>query len=133
MSARQGHAVTQDHDSSPAQLGWQAAEAIRTLNHRTHPPTLTDPAEAYELLAALATMAYRLPQLLGQLSRWLQAEHAAGRLRADTHTTDPATEATEVTAAAAHALLRASQAATCLAEAFDSAQQHLAQLAGQHP
>ena len=70
MTARRGHAAPAEH-SSPAQLGWQAAEAIRTLNHRTHPPTAADPTEVYELLAALAAMAYRLPQLLGQLSRWL--------------------------------------------------------------
>lgn len=127
MNARRAHAAPAEH-SSPAQLGWQAAEAIRTLNHLTHPPTAADPNEVYELLAALAAMAYRLPQLLGQLSRWLHAEHAAGKLRADTPA-DPA----EVTTAAAHAFTLAGQAATCLGEALDSAQQHLAQLAGQHP
>jgi hypothetical protein len=127
MNARRGTA-TAEHDSSPAQLGWQAAEAIRTLNHLTHPPTAADPAEVYELLAALAAMAYRLPQLIGQLNRWLQAEHDAGKLRVDTPTADPA----EVTAAAAHALAVAGRAATCLADALDSGQQQLAQLTGDH-
>lgn len=111
--------------SSPAQLGWQAAEAIRTLNHRTHPPTAADPTEVYELLAALAAMAYRLPQLLGQLSRWLQTEQAADRLRADTPAADPA----EITATAAHELTRAGRTANRLGDALDSAHQHLAHLA----
>ena len=131
MTARQHHPAPTDH-SSPAQLGWQAAEAIRTLNHLTHPPTAADPNEVYELLAALAAMAYRLPQLLGQLSRWLQAEHAAGKLRADPPA-DPPADPAEVTTGAAHAFTLAGHATTCLAEALDSAQQHLAQLAGQHP
>lgn len=111
--------------SSPAQLGWQAAEAIRTLNHHTHPPTLADPAEVCQLLAALATIAYRLPQLLSQLSRWLQTEQATDRLRADTPAADPA----EITATTAHELTRAGLTANRLGDALDSAHQHLAHLA----
>lgn len=124
MTARQGRAAPAEH-SSPAQLGWQAAEAIRTLNHRTHPPALSDPAEVCQLLAALATIAYRLPQLLGQLNRWLQTEQAADRLRADTPAADPA----EITATAAHGLTRAGLTANRLGDALDSAHQHLAHLA----
>jgi hypothetical protein len=111
--------------SSPAQLGWQAAEAIRTLNHRTHPPTLADPAEVCQLLAGLATIAYGLPQLLSQLSRWLQTEQATDRLRADTPAADPA----EITASTAHELTRAGLTANRLGDALDSAHQHLAHLA----
>jgi hypothetical protein len=124
MSAHNGRAAA-DYDSSPAQLGWQAAEAIRTLNHRTHPPTLADPAEICQLLAALAAIAYRLPQLLTQLSRWLHAEQAADRLRADTPAADPA----EITATAAHELTCAGLTANRLGDALDSAHQHLAHLA----
>ena len=124
MTARQHHPAPTDH-SSPAQLGWQAAEAIRTLNHRTHPPTLADPAEICQLLAALAALADRLPQLLGQLSRWLQTEQAADRLRADTPTAHPA----QITATAVGDLTRAARTANRLGEALDSAHQHLAHLA----
>jgi hypothetical protein len=123
MTARRGHAPAEH--SSPAELGWQAAEAIRTLNHCTHPPTAADPAEVCQLLAALAAMAYRLPQLLGQLSRWLQTEQAADRLRADTPAADPA----EITATAAHELTHAGRTANRLGDALDSAHQHLAHLA----
>lgn len=125
MNTRQHHHPAPAQHSSPAQLGWQAAEAIRTLNHRTHPPTTADPTEVYELLAALAAMAYRLPQLLSQLSRWLQTEHAAGKLRADTPAADP----TEITASTAHELTRAGVTANRLGDALDSAHQYLAHLA----
>ena len=114
-----------DEDSSPAQLGWQAAQAIRTLNHRTHPPALADPAEICQLLAALAATADRLPQLLGQLSRWLQTEQAADRLRADT----PAAQPAQITATAVGELTRAARTANRLGQALDSAHQHLAHLA----
>ena len=124
MNARRAHAAPAEH-SSPAQLGWQAAEAIRTLNHLTHPPTAADPNEVYELLAALAAMAYRLPQLLGQLSRWLQTEQAADRLRADT----PAAQPAQITATAVGELTRAARTANRLGQALDSAHQHLAHLA----
>jgi hypothetical protein len=124
MSGRTGRAGVHE-DSSPAQLGWQAAQAIRTLNHRTHPPALTDPTEVCRLLAALAAIADRLPQLLGQLSRWLQTEQAADRLRADTPAADPA----QITASAAHELTRAARTAHRLGQALDSAHQHLAHLA----
>lgn len=124
MNGRNGPADT-DEDSSPAQLGWQAADAIRTLNHRTHPPTATDPAEVCQLLAALAATAHRLPQLLTQLTRWLQTEQAADRLRADTLGADPG----EITAAAAHHLTHAAHTATRLSDALDDAHQHLAHLA----
>lgn len=61
------------------------AEGIRYLNHATAPGAggLESPQDVYGLLGALSTAAGRLPQLLGQVSAWLQDECAAGRLRAD--------------------------------------------------
>jgi len=43
------------------------------------------PAELYRLVAELAVLAGGLPQLLGQLDRWLHIDHDAGRVRSDDH------------------------------------------------
>ena len=56
-----------------------AAEAIRSLNHATlGQDGLGQPADAYEVLGELSLAASRLPQLLGQVGRWLAAALAAG-------------------------------------------------------
>lgn len=59
-------------------LADNAAEAIRALNHATLPadgfPGLQHPCDAYYLLGALQQLAFRLPQLLAQLSAYLQRE-----------------------------------------------------------
>jgi hypothetical protein len=56
------------------------AEAVRVLNHQTLHGALESPEDADVVVSALATMAHRLPQLLDQVGRWLEAEEAAGRL-----------------------------------------------------
>jgi len=61
----------------------RAAESIRAINHLT-PGALGYPGDLYEVIAGLTVMAQRLPQLLSQLSAWLEAEHAAGRIAHDT-------------------------------------------------
>ena len=67
-----------------------AAEAVRALIHLTlGRGALGEPAELDRLVAELAIMAGRLPQLLRQLRGWLDTEQHAGRLRSD-DTTDPA-------------------------------------------
>ena len=107
------------------QLAEHAAETVRDLNHLTRGQhAFAEPAELARLLAELTTMASGLPQLLGQLDRWLRHEHHAGRVRADSDT-DPD-----------HILSRAAAQLTCgrhaahdLAAALDTAHQHLAQLA----
>jgi uncharacterized membrane protein YccC len=105
-------------------LGEHAARAIRDLNHLTrHPDALADPAELSQLLADLATMASRLPQLLDQLHSWLRHEHHAAHLRADTDA-DPGALAT----LAAEQLTRAGECARDLAHALDTTHQHLAHL-----
>ena len=66
------------------ELAGRAAEAIRELNHRTRGPgAFTGPAELYRLVAELVVLAGGMPQLLGQLDRWLRVEHDAGRVRSD--------------------------------------------------
>jgi hypothetical protein len=70
--------------AGPAALARSAAEAIRSLNHATlGGQGLAQPADAYELLGELSLAASRLPQLLGQVSRWLDAALAGGRLGCD--------------------------------------------------
>lgn len=58
------------------------AQSVRVLNHLTlHHEALEYPSEADRLIREIATAASRLPQLLGQVSRWLGQEMAEGRLR----------------------------------------------------
>jgi hypothetical protein len=71
-------------------LARSAAEAVRGLCHATlGNGGLAQPADAYELLGELSLTASRLPQLLGQVSRWLAGALAEGRLGCDDGT-DPA-------------------------------------------
>lgn len=115
-------------DRSPQHLGWQSAETIRMLVHLTRQTGFTEPAEAYQMIAALAATTHALPQLLRQTAGWLQTQHAAGAVRAD-HTSSGTGDAGEITAAAARHLLDAERTATCLAVLLDNAGQHLADLA----
>ena len=102
-----------------------AAEAVRALNHLTlGRGTPGEPAELDRLVAELAIMAGRLPQLLGQLGGWLDAEQHAGRLRSD-DTTEPA----RIVDRAAAELAEAGHAAHHLGRALDDAHQQLAHLA----
>ena len=97
-----------------------AAEAVRALNHLTlGRRALGEPAELDRLVAELAIMAGRLPQLLRQLRGWLDAEQHAGRLRSD-NTTDPA----RIVDRAAAELTEAGHAAHELGRALDDAHQH---------
>jgi hypothetical protein len=111
------------------EIGWQAAEAIRTLNHLTQPATgtLSDPADAAELAAALACLTGRLPQLLGQLSRWVADEQQRGGLRVDA--ISPCPDADAATDAVARCLSQAAQHVNRAGRDLDAAHQHLAHLA----
>ena len=107
-------------------LASAAAEAIRGLNHATrHPAGLDQPAVAYDILGSLALTASRLPQLLGQITRWLDQALAAGRLGHDLGE-DPAHAA----GAAAVFLGDAAASAAALAGNLDAAQQQLASVNG---
>lgn len=116
-------------DGHVLELAERAAEAVRELNHRTRDPRVfAGPAELYRLVGDLAVLAGGLPQLLGQLDRWLRAEHDAGRVRADT-----GAEAGPVVAAAVAGLADAGDAARELAHSLDALQQHLAHLGAADP
>ncbi|HEX5880203.1 MAG TPA: hypothetical protein VF468_18100 [Actinomycetota bacterium] len=116
-------------DAHTLELAEQAAEALRELNHCTRDPgVFTGPAELYRLVAELALVAGRFPQLLDQLDRWLHAEHDAGRLRADTGA-DPE----RIITAAGVELADAGDAAHDLARVLAAAQQHLAHLGATEP
>lgn len=63
------------------QLAETFAELVRVMNHQTmHHEALRYPAEADRLIREIATAAGRLPQLLEQVTRWLQQEQEAGRI-----------------------------------------------------
>ena len=65
-------------------LAHAAAGAIRGLNHATrHQDSLAQPGDAYELIGALFLTAARLPQLITQISNWLDHALAGGRLGHD--------------------------------------------------
>lgn len=83
-----------DGPHSPAytqEVGNALAECVRTLNHATRDgaPGLDYPGDVYTLLGALYTATGRLPQLLGQMAAFLQAQAGAGML-ADNSGGDPA-------------------------------------------
>ena len=64
------------------ELAEALAEIVRALNHLTrHHEALHYPSEADGLVQHLAAAAGRLPQLLSQLSAWLNEEYAEGRIR----------------------------------------------------
>jgi hypothetical protein len=108
--------------AGPAALARAAAEAVRSLNHATlGGDGLAQPADACEVLGELSLTASRIPQLLGQIGRWLAAALAAGRLGCD-NGADPA-------AAVSGAWIFISDArasATALARDLEQAQQQLA-------
>ena len=108
------------------ELAGQAGEAIRALNHRTRGSgAFSGPAELCRLVAELAVLAGGLPQLLGQLDRWLHIEHDAGRVRSDDHA-DPG----PAVRGAAADLAGAGATAHDLAHVLAVAQQRLSHLGG---
>jgi hypothetical protein len=107
-------------------LARTAAEAIRSLNHATlGGDGLEQPADAYAILGELSLAASRLPQLLGQVGRWLAAALAAGRLGCD-NGTDPAC----AVSGAAIFISDARGSAAALAGNLSQAQQQLAPVNG---
>ena len=116
-------------DGSPQEtlaLARTAAGTVRSLNHATlGGQGLHWPADAYGLLGELSLAAAGLPQLLAQVTRWLAAALAAGRLGCD--------DGTEPAAAVSGAWLFLSDArasAAALARNLDQAQQQLAVVNG---
>ena len=78
-------AINPDGPADPLyvlELAEAFAERPRALAHLTrHHSALGEPADADQLLRYLETAVSRLPQLLEQVSGWLAAEEAAGRIR----------------------------------------------------
>jgi len=110
-------------------LADRAAHAVRDLNHHTrHVDAFTGPAQLYRLVGDLALLVGGLPQLLGQLEGWLQAEHEAGRVRSDTRN-DPGPAVSD----AADDLAEAGDSAREVADRLNGAQQHLAHLGSVAP
>lgn len=68
-------------------LANQASEAIRVLNHATLPangcPGLSSPSDAYRMVGTLAELASRMPQLLEQVSAFLQRQLQLDRVAVD--------------------------------------------------
>jgi hypothetical protein len=107
-------------------LARTAAEAIRGLNWLTrHETGLGQPSVAYDITGALMLAASRLPQLITQITGYLDRALAAGRLGHDLGE-DPAT-AVEATAIF---LGDARTSAAALASDLDAAQQQLAPVNG---
>jgi hypothetical protein len=108
-------------------LARSAAEAIRSLNHATlGQDGLGQPADAYAVLGELSLAASRLPQLLGQVGRWLAAVLADGRLGCDDGT-DPAC----AVSGTGTFLSAARGSAAALARDLSEAQQQLAPVNGE--
>lgn len=114
---------------SVGELAEQTAESIRALNHLTlaADEVLTDPTETCDVVASLARAAGRLPQLLGQLSRWLVSENRAGKLRLDAWAST--TDIDYAVTVAIGDLAEAAEAARRAGRALDAAHQVLAHLA----
>jgi hypothetical protein len=116
---------------TPAGLADQAAEAVRALNHATIGGTgLVHPADAYDVLGALALLAARLPQALGQVQNFLDDATEAGRVSIvdGEHAGDPVAAVTTcahhldaaiLAARRLHDALEAAAASVCWAAATD--------------
>jgi hypothetical protein len=99
------------------------------MTHRTRPAVseLTDPAEAAEVIADLASLAAMLPQLLDQLAHWLLEQQHDGRLRVDSLV--PHSDVCQAVHATTGALAHAGESSRRAGHALDSAHQHAAHLA----
>lgn len=71
-----------------AEVANAMAECVRVLNYATGSSAdagIAYPATVYQVLGAMYTSTGRLPQLLSQLSGWLERAAEAGRLAEDRH------------------------------------------------
>ena len=120
--------VNLDHATSDdtVRLARTAAEAVRGLNWATrHQAGLDQPAVAYDIVGALSLAASRLPQLLTQITGYLDRALAAGNLGHDLGE-DPAWNIS----AAGVFLDDAKASAAALAGDLSQAQQQLAAVNG---
>jgi hypothetical protein len=123
---RQVTGISQLTGGDTVTLARTAAEAIRGLNWTTNNDTgLDQPSVAYDVTGALSLAASRLPQLLTQITRYLDRALAAGLLGHDLGD-DPAPDIS----AAAVFLHHARASAAALAGDLNQAQQQLALING---
>ena len=113
-----------------AETAEQAAQAVRRLNHATHPgsggaPLVKYPSDLYAIFGSLASMAHMLPQLLDQSGGWL--EHHVHEIEVHGGMFDGDPVAAVATAQAV--LADAKAAAQVLARHLDDVQNVLARLA----
>jgi hypothetical protein len=106
-----------------------AEQAVRVLTHHTRPALgeLSDPAEAAEVIADLASLAAMLPQLLDQLASWLLGQQHEDRLRVDSLA--PHSDVGQTVHATVGALAHAGECSRRAGHALDAAHQHAAHLA----
>jgi hypothetical protein len=98
------------------------AECVRVLNHATRSDdAIGYPGAVYQVLGAVYTATGRLPQLLSQLSGWLERATEAGRLAEHQHGDVIAAVAT-----AQDALARATAQFAPVTSALEAAQQAIA-------
>jgi hypothetical protein len=119
-----------EHTAGAADL---AAECVRFLNYATGSHAgpdggVTWPSTVYSVTGGLSQMAERMPQLFTQMSLWLAAETADGRVGMDDRS-DPAPAIAE---ARAH-LNAAKYAALQLMTELSAAQNALAAVNGRGP
>jgi hypothetical protein len=110
-----------DHgrDPTPAEVADAIADAVRTLNYKTGASGAVEleyPSDLYDVLGSLGVAAGRLPQLFGQLAKWLREQQATGQVAHDS-----GGDVGEYVEAVADALERASTDAVTLGAALDSA------------
>lgn len=114
-------------DDTTSRQAQRAADAIRYLNYATR-EGISEPNTVAVIAGHLADAAYRLPQLLAQLSDWLHQETTAGRIAAD-RPQPPWT----LTVPAREQLGDAAEQAGHLANALDSARQFASTLYAAEP
>ncbi|MFI7274116.1 hypothetical protein [Streptomyces sp. NPDC049879] len=92
--------MTHQTPATAASHARAASEAIRALNHLTQRPDENAewfyPGDAYAVVGALAELAARLPQAIGQAHRLIHTLAQGGGLRHDTG--DPAALAADLSA-----------------------------------
>lgn len=74
-----------DQPTTVVELGDQAAEAVRAINHRTRAPGVgwQYPSDAYSLIGTLAHLSRMLPQTITQAIQPVTDAHQADRLTVD--------------------------------------------------
>jgi hypothetical protein len=117
---------------TPAELADAAYEAVRALNHATHPAQceLADHLDLYRVLGSLAAVLHATPQALRQAADWLAREQQHGTVRVDG--SSPASSGATV-GAIVTALSTAAEALTHTAPQVERAHEGAAHLMVEQP